>query len=89
MLARCFVLRGDDPADPSVLGIALPGMNTMRLAFGGPRSDVLHLDLVPVTLHRRPAAGGARWRATGASRRRVPSATAPATPAGQGPDPAV
>jgi CubicO group peptidase (beta-lactamase class C family) len=88
MLARGFVLRGDDPADPRVLGIDLPGMGTMRLVFGGPGSDVLHLDLMPVTLHRRPAAGGARWRATGASRRRVPSATAAATPAGQGPDPA-
>lgn len=65
-LFRGFVLRPDDPADPTVFraDLGLDDMDPMRFAFaGGPdRASALVLDAMPVALHRQPdATNPRRW----------------------------
>jgi CubicO group peptidase (beta-lactamase class C family) len=57
---RGFPLHPDDPNDPHVFRIDLSafGLGTARLVFSdGPGSDAtaVHLDLLPMSLHKRPA----------------------------------
>lgn len=70
-LARGLPLEPDDPHDPLVfrLDFGEPDMRPMRVVFGhdgAGRVSRLHLDLMPVTLHRRPeATNPRRWAAGG------------------------
>ena len=57
-LARGFALQPDDADDPHVFRIDLPGFDAIRVVFGqdsSGRTTRLHLDLMPLTLHKRPA----------------------------------
>ncbi len=72
-LARGLPLLPDDPADPYVFAVELgdSGLDPMRVVFErGPDGTAarLHLDLMPVTLERRPdAANPRRWGLAGAA----------------------
>lgn len=59
-LARGFALHPDDADDPFVFRIDLSdsGVDSMRVVFGQDPAGMttrLHLDLMPLTLHKRPA----------------------------------
>jgi CubicO group peptidase (beta-lactamase class C family) len=69
-LARGLPLEPDEAQDPLVfrLDFGEPDMRPMRVVFGRDDDglvDRLHLDLMPVTLHRRPEASNPRRWATG------------------------
>lgn len=71
-MARGFALEPDDGDDPFVFRIDLSdsGLDAMRLVFGldaRGRATRLHLDLMPLTLHRQPAATNPRRWAIGAT----------------------
>jgi len=66
---RGLVLHPDDNEDPYVFRFDLPGSATGRVAFSqepGMGTTALHLDLMPLTLYKRPAAANPRRWATGA-----------------------
>lgn len=70
-LARGFALLPDDAADPYVFRIDLfgSGLSTMRVVFGRDAAGAaqrLHLDLMPLTLEKQPAARNPRRWAGGA-----------------------
>jgi CubicO group peptidase (beta-lactamase class C family) len=70
-LVAGFPLWPDDASDPDVFRIDLSGsgLETMRVVFGrnpAGRAARLHLDLMPLTLDKRPAASNPRRWATGA-----------------------
>jgi hypothetical protein len=71
-LAKAFPLRPDDEEDPYVFRIDLgePGTAPWRAVFGrtpGGGPMALHLDPMPVTAYRRPAATNPRRWAEGAA----------------------
>lgn len=86
-LAAGMPLVPDDPGDPDVFRVELPGgdLEPIRIVFGRDavgRTDRLHLDVMPLTLEKRPAssnprrwagrvAGVAAGAAAGAAVRRV------------------
>jgi hypothetical protein len=70
-LAKGFPLRPDDEEDPYVFRVDLggPGTAPVRVVFGrtpGGGPMALHLDPMPVTAHRQPAATNPRRWAEGA-----------------------
>jgi Beta-lactamase len=70
-LYRGFLLHPDDEKDPYVFRIDLSefGIGTARVVFSrdpGVRATSIHLDLVPLSLHRQAAAKNPRRWATGA-----------------------
>ena len=70
-LYRGFPLHPDDNEDPCVFRIDLSGsgIGTARVIFShepGAGTTALHLDLMPLTLYKRPAAANPRRWATGA-----------------------
>jgi CubicO group peptidase (beta-lactamase class C family) len=71
-MARGFRLRPDDADDPFVFRIDLSdsGLDSMRLLFGQDSSGstrLLHLDLMPLTLHKQPGPTNPRRWVTGAA----------------------
>jgi CubicO group peptidase (beta-lactamase class C family) len=70
-LYRGFALHPDEPGDPSVFRIDLSefGLGSMRVLFSHEPEEgttALHLDLMPMSLHRQPAVTNPRLWATGA-----------------------
>jgi hypothetical protein len=64
-LYRGFTLHPDDEDDPYVFRIDLAesGLGPIRVVFG---HDRVHLDVMPLTLHKGPATRNPRWWVTGA-----------------------
>ncbi|MGE5292732.1 MAG: serine hydrolase domain-containing protein [Micromonosporaceae bacterium] len=80
---RGFVLHPDDGNDPYVFRIDLSesGLSTVRVVFSqepGVGTTALHLDLMPVSLHRQPATRNPRLWLTGALGALAVAATATA-----------
>ena len=68
---RGFVLHPDDHADPYAFRIDLSqsGIGTAKVVFSHgstPRTTAIHLDVYPLSLHKRPAATNPRYWITGA-----------------------
>jgi hypothetical protein len=66
-----FVLHPDDHADPYAFRIHLSqfGIGTAKVVFSrgsSPRTTAIHLDVYPLSLHKRPAATNPRYWITGA-----------------------
>lgn len=80
-LYRAFPLHPDNEEDPDVFRLDLSGfgLGSMRVVFGRDSGMVtrLHLEVMPLTLHKRPAASNPRPWAT-----RVLAALAVVTAAG-------
>jgi hypothetical protein len=68
-LFKGFPLLPADDEDPYVFRIDLPGLESMRVVLAQDSEGAtarLHFDLMPLTLHKRPAASNPRRWATGA-----------------------
>jgi len=70
-LFRGFRLHPDDDTDPYVFRIDLSefGLGSLRVVFGhdpGGATTRVHLDVMPLTLHKQPVTLNPRWWATGA-----------------------
>jgi hypothetical protein len=70
VLAQGFALHPDDPEDPDVfrLDLAEFGLGSMRVVFGRDAGKVsrVHLEVMPLTLQKRPDSRNPRKWATGA-----------------------
>jgi CubicO group peptidase (beta-lactamase class C family) len=70
MLYRGFPLYPDDPNDPYVFRLDMTehGLGSMRIVFGrdGAATSRVHMEVMPVTLYKRPASTNPRKWVTGA-----------------------